>query len=277
MAGIADARVRLGRAKANCQRLKNDIITFGRKHPNAYRALIEQDGKGNCRVAARITERPPTEWGLAVGDLLVDLRCALDYAVYALAIEHSGEPVPTWAHRLEFPITITETRWGEAIRRHSLDGLNDAAIEFIKSVQPWQGQEDGSNGALAALDELVGINKHRFIATVWSRLHALNLTLKTEGMQIEDMTGFSIPGELKDGAVLATFRLVASHKAKIQIETSLATVVVIEPTSKGWLRIDDFFPKIGAFVEYLVGELEGFLTPGHEAPSPDAPTPLTPW
>src|SRR4029079_18596521 len=120
---------------------------------------------------------------------------ALDYAVYALAIAHEGIDPPTWAHRLEFPITTTEKRWGEALGRHSLDGLPGKAIDYIASIQPWQAGQGADDSPLAAFEELVGINKHRFIATMWSKLRSLRIEFVTDGMRIEDFVGNQIPGE----------------------------------------------------------------------------------
>lgn len=274
MAGMEDARVRLRRAKERHQALKDAIATFQREHPNNEGIGFDHDGKGNLRLFARIEERPPREWGLLIGDYLVDLRCALDYAVYALAVAHGGKPVPDFDSRLEFPIVTGEQGWTIAINQHRLHGVPPLAVAFIKTRQDFAG---GGN-VMPTLEELVGVNKHRFIHVAFHKLDATRLKFTANGIVPSTMEAKHIPGELEDGAELLTIHAAATQqRGQLKVEASLQTAFVIEPTDMGWIKLDDFLPKVGAYVEYIVGELEGFLTPGHEAPPPDAPVPLTPW
>lgn len=277
MPGFEDAWIRIRRANAYFEALKKQIAEYRITHPNANGASIESDLNGNARVVAHVRERPPKEWGLASGDVLVDLRSALDYGVYALAIANGGKPIPDHAHRLEFPICEDDTAWKQAIGRHKLHGLSPNAVDYIRSVQPF-GPDSGD--ALATMEELVGINKHRFVYVAWQRLHQIRLPMTLHNARIENFTGYSHPGELEDGAVLATFRIVSidpANKAKVEVKPELVTAVVIEPTAKGWLDLGDFLGRLGPYVEYVVGQLEGFLVPGHEAPPRGTPIPLTPW
>jgi hypothetical protein len=260
MVGMSDAWVRVERAKGNFKRLKDDIAEFRRLHPNMHTVGMDQDGKGHVKLIAKVQERPPNEWGLASGDILVDLRCALDYAVYALAIAHSGQDPPPSADRLEFPICETEKRWKQAIGRRKLDGLSSAAVDYIASVQPYQPTHGGQSSGLFILDELVGINKHRFIHVAWVKLKALSLQAIPNGLNIQDFVGYQISGELKDGAVLATFHVVATQKhAQLQIGASLTTFEAIEPTEKGWIDLNDFLWKATIMVEQYVGAMEATL------------------
>jgi hypothetical protein len=278
MAEMGDAWVRVDRAKSNFEALKNAIATFRREHPDNETVGMEHDGKGNVRLLARIKQRPPREWGLAIGDVLVDLRCALDYAVYALAIGNSGKDPPDHAKSLEFPICEHEERWREAIGRNKLAGLSEPAIAYIKTLQPFVDGNGGATAALFGLEELVGINKHRFIYVAWARLDTLRLPMKVEGMSPFTIDARHIPGELKDGAELAVIHLqTATDHAKLEVSPSISTKVVIEPSTKGWLDILDFGGKFGAFLDYQLRALEHFLMPGHEPPPMSAPIALTPW
>lgn len=257
MPGMDDAWVRVNRAKANYARLKGEIAEFWRDHPDMATVGVEHDGKGNVRLVARIGTRPPHDWGLASGDILVDLRCALDYAVYALAIRHGGIDPPNSADKLEFPICDTDTRWAEAIGRHKLDGLSDEAIRWIDAQQPYQRGNGGPTSFLRVLEELVGINKHRFVYVAWCKLESLTLPMSGEGFRIEDFVAFQIPGELEDGTVLATFRLVATQpKAQIQLKPSLTTYIAIEPTTKGWLDLAATLSGFVGTIERYIREME---------------------
>ena len=74
MPRMDDAWVRVKRAQVNLKRLKDEMAVFRDTHQRAYAVGAEYDRKGNVRLVARIGQRPPKEWGLASGDILVDLR-----------------------------------------------------------------------------------------------------------------------------------------------------------------------------------------------------------
>jgi len=112
-----DAWVRIKRAKEAYDRLKADVVTFRAENPRMHTVGFDHDGKGRVRLFAQIANKPPREWGLLAGDIFVELRTALDYAVYALALAHGGTDPPVDAHRLEFPICELDTQWREAIGR----------------------------------------------------------------------------------------------------------------------------------------------------------------
>jgi hypothetical protein len=207
----------------------------------------------------RIKERPPREWGLTTGDILVDLRCALDYAVYTLA--NTGQDPPTARRQAQFPIVESDRSWRESIGRRKLEGLPQGAVDYIRSVQPFS---PDSGNALAAFEELVGVANHRFIYLAWARLETLRFGIQFEGMKPFTAVAKQTPGELEDGAELITFHLVAGQeRAKFQVKAQLSTKNVVEPTSKGWIDIRQFVGMMGPDIEFALRDLEDFLTPGH--------------
>lgn len=60
-------------------------------------------------IAVRLSAEPPlARWSLMVGDALHNLRSALDYLIYQLAIKGSGQEPPPYHRRLQFPVFIEE-------------------------------------------------------------------------------------------------------------------------------------------------------------------------
>lgn len=276
MADMEDARTRANRAKTNFAALKFAISNYRRMHPNNETVEIQRPTPTEVRLVARIKQRPPRQWGLAAGDILTDLRCALDYAVYALAATHSAKDPPDHAKSLMFPICETEAQWRSAIAGRRLHGVRAEAIDYIASIQPFG--HGGATSAMVAFDELVGITKHRFIYVAWQRLDTLSLPMKFKGLNPFKADARHIPGELEDGAELIVYELnPASDDFKFDVRPTITTKVVIEPTSKGWMEITEFVGKVGAYTEHVLGELEAFLVPDHEAPPPETPIPLRPW
>ena len=136
----------------------------------------------------------------------------------------------------------------------------------------------GSGNALLAFEHLVGINKHRFIYVALVGLDNIRLKMTWKGLKPITANAKHLPGELKDGAELITFHLTAAQmRAQFQVEASLATEIAVAPTDLGWINLKEFGGKIGAYVEHVVGQLEGFLTPGHRAPPSGTRFPLNLW
>ena len=62
-----------------------------------------------------------------------------------------------------FPICESPEKFGQAVKRRRLLGLDSAAIEMIEGLQPYHLCGDYDKSILWALDELTNINKHRKI------------------------------------------------------------------------------------------------------------------
>jgi hypothetical protein len=105
------------------------------------------------------------EISLIAGDVIHNLRSALDHLAWAMASEFSGgePPDPTG---VQFPIRDTAAAFGEARRVRAQ--LAVAHWQFIESVQPYHGVDGRSdswhgpyNHQLALLRDLSNDDKHR--------------------------------------------------------------------------------------------------------------------
>jgi hypothetical protein len=96
---------------------------------------------------------PPERIGILVGESAYNLRAALDYLVFRLAIADSGEEQP----RTQFPIESTPE--GFAARRGAfLAGVSNEHVTMIEAFQPYRG-----NDWIVWLRELSNLDKHRAI------------------------------------------------------------------------------------------------------------------
>jgi hypothetical protein len=256
-----DAWLRINRAKSGVERLHAEITAWGAEHPDAYRTTAQYDSKGNVSLFARVTEQPPPDkWGLLIGDVVVDLRSALDYAVYSLARSHTKKDPPPYANRLEFPIALSES-WFKSKGLTKLIGLKSAAVDYITSIQPYQPGNGVNSNALHVLNELVGVNKHRFVLLMWATLKETTLRFDVKGARVENYVGYRVAGPLKDGAKLADFRLVATEPpSHVQIEASITPHIAFEPTSPAFgSEVYDTLCVIGGAVEDVVTHLQAHI------------------
>jgi hypothetical protein len=271
-----DARMRLDRAKANRERLKNEMAAWRTAHPEAHRVVIQGDPQSIFRVpndnivrlVARITEQPPKEWGLLVGDILGDLRSALDYAIYALAIAHTGNDPPLNADALEFPIAKDPTWFHSQRAQRKIEGLSKTARDYIEQIQPYQSGYGGPagqhvNSPLWVLNELVRVSKHRFLHVFWTKLHSTQLQIDATGLGVTQIKAYKIDGELKDGAVLADLTLAKSHvekKGQVTLSVSLTPYIAFEATSAlPSTEIYSGLGKIGGPIEDVLNHLEALV------------------
>lgn len=143
---------------------------------------IESDGTGELNV--RQLEPLPQALEVSLGEYLYQLRAALDGAVYASAIEDSGQDPPPKVSSIEFPICDSSNDWPKQSRK--IANLNPGRKRFIEAVQPFtEPSIDASlrignaNRALRILNDLARIDRHRrphtFVTTVSTTAAVLEL------------------------------------------------------------------------------------------------------
>jgi len=93
------------------------------------------------------------------GDVVHNLRSALDHLAYQLVLVGSPNATPT--RRIEFPIAETETKY-KTEKAGKVQGMRADAIEAIDRLKPYK----GGNDALWRIHELDNIDKHRTLFTV---------------------------------------------------------------------------------------------------------------
>jgi hypothetical protein len=153
---------------------------------DAYSIVREQDATGLTALRVRLTQDPPARIALLVGDVVHNLRSALDHAVYDVALGHAGGELSPEAEReLMYPI-IDPSRdpakgpehWAVTFdkqARQRLCGVPDSVRGFIKDEQPyrWITEEDTDGYRyhwLWRVNELDRIDKHRRLAVTAAAL-----------------------------------------------------------------------------------------------------------
>ena len=154
-------------------------------------AVLNHDGsiQLKCRVIEKFrirlytTQQPRTiEWSVMVGEIVHNLRSALDHVVWELSILHQsrlGNPVPADRIRrrdpwglVTFPVTHNagpnESAWKGAVGS-KLKFVSPSVVEQIKKLQPFRTHRvHPDQHPLAILDDLWQRDKHREIPLVSS-------------------------------------------------------------------------------------------------------------
>jgi hypothetical protein len=110
----------------------------------------------------------PLTIAVVAGEVLQNLRSALDHLAYQLVLVGAGGPVPL--RHVYFPIADSSQKYQE-IKNNHLRGVRDEAMRAIDAVKPYRGGTD----ALWRLHKLNNIDKHRLLLMVGSAFRSLDL------------------------------------------------------------------------------------------------------
>jgi hypothetical protein len=133
---------------------------------------------GVCDVSFRIEANiplPVLQFGVILGEIVHNLRCALDFLIWELSVKAQQyrppdvilprSPDTKWK-RLQFPITMDNAGWKNAIKGNNLWALDQTTIDDIEKLQPYYGGKAAADQPLWWLQELWNIDKHRTIPII---------------------------------------------------------------------------------------------------------------
>jgi hypothetical protein len=160
--GLKSAKVKLVRAEKQLRTIKKCLTIYARSKP--HKIIKKTKGKKKLNVP----KSPPTEISLLAGEMIYQMRSALDHLVFNIIKRNPNVSTidPEWEEHCEFPIWTKPLKPGQktplskAKFSRPLPGISDAAFAFIESVQPYYGTGE-INNALRFLGHLSNIDKHR--------------------------------------------------------------------------------------------------------------------
>jgi hypothetical protein len=211
-ASLDGPRAKLDRAKAHLHTLNKSVGAYKRSKTHEF-IVTQLDLESREKVVhLRILREPKNpEWGLLIGDMVQNLRSALDHLVWQLVILNGQEP----RRQNQFPIIGTKPEYweipkdrSESVRDRMLLGVAEEHRAFIDAVQPFNAG-DNPQTALVHLSWLSNVDKHRvihgaFVLTGEPSPEMFDVTTPHPGGASLD---FSMNwGALKDGAEIMRFR-----------------------------------------------------------------------
>jgi hypothetical protein len=151
-------KLKIERAKKHVHELIAEIKAFGAKQP--YRVVTDKHPRtGDVTYRLRIVHEIPSSWATIIGDIVHNLRAALDLLVCALVV-HNGNQVKLGNG---FPIAGSAKTF-EAMLDRKVDGTSDEVKRFVKRLKPYE----TGNRPLWAIHELDVLDKHKAIVPTTS-------------------------------------------------------------------------------------------------------------
>jgi len=151
---LDSCRERVRRAEEHLLSLELEVASMTEKQANS----LPFDLDPNSPHAVINVGHPPETFagvrsGTLVGEIIYNLRCALDYLVYALAVLDSGSP----QNGTQFPIMDAAKDFASR-GKTMLTGIKAAHVDAIEQLQPYKGCNWTRH-----LRDLSNMDKHRHI------------------------------------------------------------------------------------------------------------------
>lgn len=148
-------------------------------------------GKYICTV-----DHIPSTWQTRVsviaGEVVHNLRSALDYLAWQLVLNYSGNLSDKDARKVQFPIRKNQKDWSSD---YTVSMIKPTNASLLQSRQPFSSQSDVDSHPLTILQDFSNRDKHRILNSVLARPlgFSLNNSDTVEGIQVSYDFGSASP------------------------------------------------------------------------------------
>jgi hypothetical protein len=247
--------LKLSRADSHVTKLKRSLEEA--LHPDLYTFDVRFDAaSGQHRYHVRDLPMIPSDWLLIVGEILFNLRSALDHLAWQLVLLDGGEP----NNETKFPIREKpHNKRGDLITVNFKPAVEDSKIiAALNACQPYLGPTGESmpiaRHPLWQLHKLHNIDKHRLLLGVVHGLDTHN-HMYMEGLGASPRPVMSLNLDpIKDGDPIASFDFQGSEPPA-DFDPHLAlTVVIDEPElpSVGTIPVAPLLGKLCNWIHHAV-------------------------
>ena len=154
---------KIRRAAEQSSSLKADMDQFCMEIRQSIVHEVHEDAEEQAWVFRGETPNVPIDWSVRLGEILYNLRSALDHLVWQLVRANGQRP----GRHNAFPIVKSDEVWGEqqAKTPWALSGVSGSAVDMIRRLQPYTGGLGlpFNVGAFRKLHSLCNIDKHRHL------------------------------------------------------------------------------------------------------------------
>jgi hypothetical protein len=150
----------------------------------------------------KILQPFPERWGILAGDVLTNLRAALDHTFWAAALAHSG--MPAKPHAVTFPLATADDKSFKNRAKELRPLVAPEFWELVEAVQPLH-SERPLDAPLEWLRWLSNADKHRAVRVVGQIAFDAG-PIVFDGEQFEVVEEMRVAGPVEDKAVVARLK-----------------------------------------------------------------------
>jgi hypothetical protein len=153
---LRDPLLKLARARKYFVDLREESEAFLATEPWDWDMETEEfsDGTREYRISASVDDYPPIELGLIAGDVVQNLRAALDQLVWAYSAKEKRD------NRTAFPIYLAEEEYRKNVASKTA-GISEEGRVRLEKWQPFRMGARAAEHPLAKLQRLSNTDKHR--------------------------------------------------------------------------------------------------------------------
>jgi hypothetical protein len=181
ISGLESAKLKLGRVPKYIDAIEASIRTYAAGATHEF--VTDADGKQKINIISQ----PPPEISVLSGEVVYQIRSALDHLVFDLVKLNPGVVSidPLWDEHCEFPLWISAPRGAtppldQNHFKRCLPGISAQAFEFIESMQPYY-PSGAPNTWFRFLAKLSNIDKHRHLNLTTTRIRKNELVSLDSG------------------------------------------------------------------------------------------------
>lgn len=255
--------LRMERASEHAADLKAEVASFFETEP--YEIVHEFDpnaapeefppgvkAKGIHRYRVVVRKEVPDRISILAGDILKDLRSALDYVAWQLALTQSDTPPPTTA----FPIFGSEKFYLRDKARY-IGGIDPAIHPIFDSVQPYHAGDKATEQPLWVLHRMANDDKHKMPHVVGSLPQGV-LVQQPPGVGV--FMGAQI-GPFEDGDQVAFVGIErgADPETELKVQVSFAVAFGKDTPARSVESLFGEIDGIGGEVDAVIAKFEPFI------------------
>jgi hypothetical protein len=175
---ITAIRRKVDRAKQHLRDLQSEVTAFLDSTPYEVGVKRDPETRKPIYFVTRVATTP-VKLPLIAGDVLQNLRSALDHLAYKLEVIGLGSDPPDPRY-IAYPICDAEAEY-LAVRHGRIKSARSDAKSAIDATKPYR----GGNDTLWRLHKLNIIDKHRLLLTVGSAFRAVDVGAEMRRMMRE--------------------------------------------------------------------------------------------
>jgi hypothetical protein len=163
-------RLKISRAESEIERLRRQEDAFRQDSPYTVvkSEFNPQSEKDVYRIRANGLPPSLDPWSIYIGEIAHNLRSALNYLIYQLALLHTKSETVAECKKLQFPIFGHEVDFRNK-SKGMISLLKPEHKALVEGLQPFQG---AINHPLFWLEEINNADKHRLIQVVAVKMGA---------------------------------------------------------------------------------------------------------
>lgn len=178
---------KLDRADEHLEVLASEIKSFINRDPQPFGFSVPyfDPDTGWHTVYGMVEEEPPERLGVILGDVLHNIRSALDHLIWQLVVLSGAEP-RAGSRGNAFPISLTQAQWDTAQGQH-LAGVADSHRTIIEKTQPYKRGANADTTYFGWLRFLSDTDKHQVVHPVLAFM--LDDPIETVSFQVTNGPG----------------------------------------------------------------------------------------